>query len=69
MLESILNRAHNNNMERAPHISKAAFLARINERARRFAVDCRHEKQGDKSVLVIKYDNGQTEIFSGLKAA
>jgi len=56
-------------MRTAPQISKAAFLARINNRARRFAVDSYYRQHNGQTVLFIRYDDGSTEIFTGLKAA
>lgn len=51
-----------------PTISKRAFLARINDRMKRVAVDTRYEI-GDRCDLVIIYSDGREEIFKGLKAA
>jgi hypothetical protein len=56
-------------MNTAPEISKAAFLARINNRARRFAVNTHCILQNGKSVLLIEYDNGDREPFRGLDRA
>jgi hypothetical protein len=56
-------------MKQAPNISKAAFLARFNDRARRFAVDARFINDGGKCRLVIVYDNGEREPFRGFSRA
>jgi hypothetical protein len=56
-------------MQRAPQISKAAFLARLNERARRFAVDVHYIRDNGKCRLVIVYENGDREQFRGFGRA
>lgn len=58
-----------NNMKKPAEISKSEFLARFNNRAGRFAIDCQHEMIDGKWRLVIKFNNGDREIFHGLKAA
>ena len=56
-------------MNRVPEISKAAFLALINNRASRLAVNCDHKIIDGTCRLIIVFDNGDREIFRGLKAA
>ena len=69
MLASRLKRADNSNMQRLPEISKAAFLARFNDRACRVAVDCHYEFIGDRWRLVIEFDTGERELFAGFNKA
>jgi hypothetical protein len=52
-------------MQRIPKISKTAFLARINNRARRFAVDTIYEMIDGRCRLFIIFNNGDREIFAG----
>ncbi len=58
-------------MKKAPIlISKAALLARLNDRAGFRAVDSRFVKKPDGSdALLIYYDNGDVREFKGLRAA
>ena len=56
-------------MNRVPEISKAAFLALINLRVSRRAVNCEHRVIDGTCRLVVHFDNGDREIFRGLKAA
>ena len=57
-------------MERMPQISKAAFLARINFRAGRFAVDSFYKRSDNgKADLVIEYDDGSKKVFRGFDRA
>lgn len=56
-------------MQRLPEISKTAFLARINFRAGRFAINTTREMIDGQWRLVIIYNDGEREIFAGLKAA
>jgi hypothetical protein len=56
-------------MQTAPQISKAAFLARINDRARRFAVDSYYTQQNGQTVLLVTYDDGSKKVFRGLDRA
>jgi hypothetical protein len=56
-------------MQKLPEISKAAFLARVNDRARRVAVDSVFELIDGRCRLVILFNNGDREIFAGLQAA
>lgn len=56
-------------MKQPTKIHKAAFLARINQRAARRAVDTYYDRIGKADRLVIVYDNGEREVFKGFKAA
>jgi len=56
-------------MNRVPEISKAAFLALINDRVSRLAVSCEHRVIDGTCRLIVVFDNGDREIFRGLKAA
>lgn len=56
-------------MHKVPEISKAAFLARINFRAGRFAVDTDYKTIDGRCRLVVIFNNGDREIFAGLQAA
>jgi len=56
-------------MEQATTISKAAFLALLNSGAKRVAVDTEYDRSHAKTRLVILYNNGDREIFKGLRAA
>ena len=56
-------------MQRAPEISKVAFLARLNDRARRFAVDAHFITDSGECRLVIVYDTGEREPFQGFARA
>ena len=69
MLCLLLNGVYNSAMNQFPVISKVAFLARINDRARRVAVDTVPEMIDGRCRLMIIFDNGDREIFRGLKAA
>ena len=56
-------------MDRAPDISKIAFLTCLNNLARRVAVDSHYEVVDGECRLVIVYDSGERETFKGLRAA
>jgi hypothetical protein len=58
-------------MKRAPIlISKAALLARLNDRAGVRAIDSWYAKRPDgRDVLLIYYDNYEVREFKGLRAA
>lgn len=69
MLIDTIKRCIIRGMVRVPEITKTAFLARLNNRASRRAVDCNHKIIDGTCRLVIVFDNGDREIFRGLKAA
>lgn len=58
-------------MEMSPIIiSKAALLARLNNRVSIRAVDVRYSRRSASDcVLLIYYDNGDVREFKGLQAA
>ncbi len=58
-------------MEKTPIlISKAALLARLNDRAGVRAIDSWYVKHPDgRDVLLIYYDDGEVHEFKGLRAA
>ncbi len=56
-------------MNHAPHISKDAFLACLNHRFGRVAVDTHYEVIDGECRLVVVYNTGERETFKGLRAA
>lgn len=69
MLIDTIKRRIIQGMNRVPEISKATFLALINNRASRLAVDCDRRVIDGTCRLIVVFDNGDREIFRGLKAA
>ena len=57
-------------MDRAINLSKKAFIAMLNDRARRrVVVDTFYKVIDGKQRLVIQYSDGSQEVFKGLRAA
>ena len=56
-------------MDRVPNIRKEAFIARVNDREGRRVVDTCWEMVEGEQKLILLLDNGEREIFKGLRAA
>jgi hypothetical protein len=56
-------------MSRTVEISKRAFIARLNQQARRVVVDTFYKVIDGEQKLILKYNDGSQEIFKGLRSA
>ena len=53
-------------MDAMPNIQKKAFIAMMNNQAKRLIVDTAYKTVGKSTRLVLIYDNGEREVFSGV---
>ena len=56
-------------MDQAIVISKAAFIARVNQPARAIVVDAYYKQVSNGCVLMLLYADGTEKQFLGLRAA
>ena len=56
-------------MDRLTEITKAAFLAKFNECRNRTAVDAQYRTINGSSKLIIVFEDGSEEIFTGFPKA
>ena len=56
-------------MEQVTEISKAAFIARVNQAARAIVVDSYYKSVSHGCVLMLVYSDGTEAPFKGLRAA
>ena len=56
-------------MDACPNVQKKAFLARINELRKCKAVDTRYVRVGEKTKLILVFEDGTETEFKGLRAA
>lgn len=56
-------------MDRAIEITKAAFIARVNQPARAIVVDTYYKQLSYGCVLMLVYSDGTEKPFKGLRAA
>ena len=56
-------------MDKAPHIHKKAFIARVNDQRKVAVVDTRYKMIDGKQKLILVLSDGSQKIFEGLRAA